>query len=160
MFDVDWPRSVLDPLLAKLEPSLLVVHAAADFAPIEQIRCDPWSPPGDLGDKHTTEATVEARQPVDDGDIFYTGFTSGSSGQPKGFARSRHSWLESFRNDQIECPLSSDDVVAAPGNLSHSLYLYALVRALHSGAAVVLLKRFAVSRLVRALDQLGSVLRP
>ena len=83
---------------------------------------------------------------------FYAGFTSGSTGLPKGFRRDHRSWLASFRHDAVECPLRTDDTIIAPGALSHSLFLYALLRGLHAGVPVVFCRHFAarnVARLIR-----------
>jgi acyl-coenzyme A synthetase/AMP-(fatty) acid ligase len=55
---------------------------------------------------------------------FYIGFTSGSTGMPKGFRRHHHSWTESMRvcldtfgPDAASC--------VGPRSLSHSLFLLA-----------------------------------
>jgi acyl-CoA synthetase (AMP-forming)/AMP-acid ligase II/nitroreductase len=83
---------------------------------------------------------------------FYTGFTSGSTGQPKGFTRSQRSWIRSFPLDTEEFDLTADDVVAALGNFSHSLPLYAVVRALYEGATSLIFRNFRPSSVLRDLQ--------
>ncbi|MGB0866557.1 MAG: AMP-binding protein [Granulosicoccaceae bacterium] len=67
---------------------------------------------------------------------FYTGFTSGSEGAPKGFTRHENSWLHSFETDAHCYHLSAEDTIFCPGKLAHSLFLYATLRALIAGAQV------------------------
>lgn len=69
---------------------------------------------------------------------FYVGFTSGSTGMPKGYRRAHRSWTASFDADTIEFAITSRDVILAPGALTHSLFLYALARGLDAGAHVLL----------------------
>jgi len=69
---------------------------------------------------------------------FYIGFTSGSTGQPKGYQRSHRSWTESFAIEARVFGHRRSDIVAAPGSLSHSLFLYAAMHALQIGATIVL----------------------
>ena len=46
---------------------------------------------------------------------FYIGYTSGSSGRPKGYIRNHRSWLESFRVAEEVFSISRDDGFFAPG---------------------------------------------
>ncbi|MDF2997638.1 MAG: AMP-dependent synthetase and ligase [Xanthobacteraceae bacterium] len=73
---------------------------------------------------------------------FYVGFTSGSTGLPKGYRRSHRSWIESFEVSRVEFGLSEADVIMAPGGLAASLHLYGIVHALHIGAEAVMMRRF------------------
>ncbi|MBP0644954.1 AMP-binding protein, partial [Mycobacterium tuberculosis] len=69
------------------------------------------------------------------------------------------SWTESFRHDAIEFAIGVDDVVLAPGTLTHSLFLYALMHGLHAGARVVLCRRFRPDAVVRLIaEEQASVL--
>ncbi len=115
-----------------------------------QTQCiDHLTPACTLDDK-TIEAIVQAEifelnidfvhSDCDDTDLnapFYTGFTSGSEGQPKGFTRHENSWLHSFETDAESYGLSAGDTVVCPGSLAHSLFLYASLRALYAGLRVV-----------------------
>src|SRR5690625_1874712 len=67
--------------------------------------------------------------------VFYLGFTSGSTGVPKGYIRSHASWLKSFQACEEAFYYNSDDVLMAPGPLCHSLSLFAAIHALHIGAS-------------------------
>ncbi|GEM_PF-12605 len=84
---------------------------------------------------------------------FYAGFTSGSTGEPKGFVRSQRSWLESFRCDTEEFGLNAGDVIAAPGQFAHSLPLYAVLRALYEGATALFYTSFHPGRILDDLER-------
>lgn len=68
---------------------------------------------------------------------FYWGLTSGTTGEPKLFARSHRSWLESFRASDALFPFPTASRILIPGPLSHSLFLYGAVHALAQGHTVV-----------------------
>ncbi|WP_408007323.1 AMP-binding protein [Pseudalkalibacillus sp. A8] len=87
-----------------------------------------------LINKNLPKATPES--------IFYLGYTSGTSGNPKGFVRTQESWTESFRNTEYEYKLKAGDHVLIPGSLVHSLFLYGTLHALSTGATVELLEHF------------------
>lgn len=74
---------------------------------------------------------------------FYLGFTSGSTGIPKGFIRNHESWLTSFTAGEMAFQYDQDDIMMAPGPLSHSLSLYGAVHALHIGATFYLTTSFS-----------------
>ncbi|MBB2910718.1 acyl-CoA synthetase (AMP-forming)/AMP-acid ligase II [Streptosporangium becharense] len=78
----------------------------------------------------------------DPGSAFLVGFTSGTSGPPKAFHRSRRSWRESLSRAAEVFGTGPGDRVLAPGPLSHGLGLYALAEALHEGAEFTTLPRF------------------
>lgn len=83
--------------------------------------------------------------------LFYAGFTSGSTGEPKGYARSHRSWTESFALSQQTFAIGPQDHVLVPGGLAHSLHLYGAVEALEAGARVSLAEAFQPGRLARLL---------
>lgn len=74
---------------------------------------------------------------------FYLGFTSGSTGIPKGFIRNHESWLTSFAAGEMAFQYDQDDIMIAPGPLSHSLSLYGAIHALHIGATFYLTTSFS-----------------
>jgi len=84
---------------------------------------------------------------------FYTGFTSGSTGRAKGFTRNQYSWLKSFECDTREFGLSDQDVIVAPGSFTHSLPLYAVIRALYEGAAAVFFSAFRPNRILAEIEK-------
>jgi long-chain acyl-CoA synthetase len=108
--------------------------------------------------QHTaaTELTVDPSMPVVDQALNalaklhlgwpIVGATSGSTGTAKAYRRSQASWLHSFQADDQAFGINKTDVVMAPGNLSHSLFFYAMCRGLYAGATVILSNRFRPDR--------------
>lgn len=84
---------------------------------------------------------------------FYIGFTSGSSGLPKGFRRSHGSWTSSFDICLESFGTGAAATMLVPGRLSHSTFLFGALLGLWSGAGVRLQSRFAPGP---ALDTLAS----
>ncbi|MEV7010920.1 AMP-binding protein [Streptosporangium sp. NPDC051022] len=64
-------------------------------------------------------------------------FSSGSTGRPRAVVRTRASWTESFPHLSALAGIGPDDVVLIPGPLSSSLYGFAAVHALATGATAV-----------------------
>jgi long-chain acyl-CoA synthetase len=153
VFDHEWPHPVVQELLAQLSPALLI--SSQDLGADHQTILieDPCVPFIDIADLIGAPESVEELDEPPPLTAFYTGFTSGSTGPPKGFRRDHRSWLESFANDQIECPIDKNDVLMVPGALSHSLFLYALVRGIHAGCTVVFCRRFFTRNVARLITR-------
>lgn len=82
---------------------------------------------------------------------FYIGFTSGSTGLPKGFRRHHRSWAETFRITlQTFGPVASGRVLA-PGRMSHSLFLFGALLGLWSGGGTSVQSRFSAGRTLATL---------
>lgn len=84
---------------------------------------------------------------------FYIGFTSGSTGLPKGFRRHHRSWVESFRICADTFGPDALSRILVPGRFSHSLFLFGIMLGLWSGAGVVVQERFSAARLLDTLAQ-------
>ena len=82
---------------------------------------------------------------------FYIGFTSGSTGMPKGFRRHHQSWTESLRVCLDTFGPDAARCVLAPGRFSHSLFLFGMVLGLWSGAGVVVQDKFSAPRMMDTL---------
>lgn len=144
----DWPSQQIKKALQSLQPDMLILDKPWDdlgFA--GQTVAKFWTNP-DVGD--ITPSHFNSRLP------FYTGFTSGSTGEPKGFVRSQLSWLESFYSDQKLFQFCSDDVFVIPGSLSHSLPLYGAVRGLYQGGTVYVAPIFRPDRILRDCIDLNA----
>jgi acyl-CoA synthetase (AMP-forming)/AMP-acid ligase II len=84
---------------------------------------------------------------------FYVGFTSGSTGLPKGFRRHHRSWTESFQVCVDTFGPAAQAGVLAPGRASHSLFLFGILHGLWTGAGVVVQDRFSAARALDTLRQ-------
>ena len=82
---------------------------------------------------------------------FYIGFTSGSTGLPKGFERSHRSWTSSFSVCLDTFGPAASTPVLAPGRLSHSLFLFGALLGLWTGAGCRLQPRFSAAAALETL---------
>lgn len=133
VLDAGWPEARVEDILRELSPALVVCEAprvTRDAMLVDSREALPHS-----------VRSPRQRNP-DPQSSFYVGFTSGSTGRPKGYRRSHHSWLSSFEGDRIEFGVTERDIVLAPGSMTHSLFLYAAIHALHIGATVLMARGF------------------
>lgn len=93
--------------------------------------------------------TLDAR--ASDEELFYVGFTSGTTGKPKGFMRDHRSWIASFYMSNAAFGIDAQHHVLAPGPLVHSLSIYAACATLFAGATFYLLPRFEAARVLALL---------
>jgi long-chain acyl-CoA synthetase len=88
---------------------------------------------------------------------FYWGMTSGTTGEPKLFARSHRSWLESFAAAEQVFAFPPAAKVLVPGPLSHSLFLYGAVHALCRGHTVIAPGAFRPDRAAAAAAEADCI---
>lgn len=143
ILDTQWPDDIRAALLGRLQPDL-VVSASENRARADRAICIGSSRHNlhDLKANFAREATLEEWPSVDPSCSFYVGFTSGTTGLPKGYRRSHNSWIESFHAATHAFGIRHHDVVIAPGTLTHSLFLFALAHSMHVGAHCVLSRSF------------------
>lgn len=87
--------------------------------------------------------------------FFLFGFTSGSTGQAKGFVRRQSSWLKSFSCNILDLNWTDQERILITGSLFHTHFLYAAVCALYLGATVILLPSFLTGRCLRVMKQMN-----
>ncbi|MGL4288724.1 MAG: AMP-binding protein [Phreatobacter sp.] len=161
VLDPDWPEAMTRGILAELAPAMIVSADDVLAGDHTIVLADPF---GDFDGIAPAFAAAAGKvfgdravgQPIAEPDAalpFYVGFTSGSTGLPKGYRRDHRSWTESFRGDAVEFGIGPGDVVLAPGTMTHSLFLYALVHGLHAGARVVLCRRFRPDLALRLIER-------
>ncbi len=137
VFDPSWTLAQRQEMQRAAKPDLMVTEATLSH----------WlSRPGGTGSDH-------ALPDLDPKTPFYVGFTSGSTGLPKGYRRSHDSWLASFALSEQLFDWHAGDVVMAPGSLATSLHLYGVIHALQMGRIVVLVPRFQPRRILNAMAQ-------
>jgi long-chain acyl-CoA synthetase len=120
--------------LAKLRPALLLSGERAASS-------------GRAGDLVLASGSAEPRAALPG--EFYWGLSSGTTGAPKAFARCHSSWLASMAACEAVFPLRAGDVIAIPGPLSHSVFLFGAVQALSRGLTVALPISFQAGAAVR-----------
>jgi long-chain acyl-CoA synthetase len=84
---------------------------------------------------------------------FYIGFTSGSTGVPKGFRRTHGSWTHSFEICVQSFGPATGTTVLVPGRLSHSLFLFGALLGLWTGAGMRLQRQFSAAAALETLQR-------
>ncbi len=159
VLDAAWPTATAAAVLARLAPAVLVGEHEADRTGggIDPARVHVVPPGLPFADWPQIAVPVAAPLAAPDREsAFYVGFTSGSTGMPKGYRRSQRSWVASFLSERREFGIGPSDVVAAPGHFTHSLFLYAVLSGLHAGAAVHALPRFRPEAAMRLVREAGA----
>ena len=152
VLDPEWPADMTRAILAELSPALLVSFDARFSGDKAVLLADPLLPFAQVAPAVGASGDANPVPEPDDLTSFYVGFTSGSTGLPKGYRRHHRSWTESFRHDALEFGITADDVILAPGTLTHSLFLYALVHGLNVGARVILCRRVRPDAITRLIE--------
>ncbi|MBK3495184.1 AMP-binding protein [Viridibacillus sp. YIM B01967] len=88
----------------------------------------------------------------------FIGFTSGTTGTPKGFMRSHLSWIESFYATNDAFQIKQTDHVIAPGPLVHSMTLFAAIHTLFIGATFHLIDKFSPEKVVHVLQKVENMI--
>jgi long-chain acyl-CoA synthetase len=129
VIDPEWPVAQQIAAKAATSPDLQIDNAVYEtISDINTDQRESFVPSG--------EAEPQEHDP------FYVGFTSGSTGLPKGYLRNHSSWLQSFVLSDAEFETSQDARIILAGQLVHSLHLYGAIYGLASGREVVLLHHF------------------
>lgn len=160
IFDHDWPTATTSRVIRTLG-SDLVITARSDLEDSGAIDVAPDIALSRLADALGAPADFRRLSDPDPSAIFYTGFTSGSTGMPKGFRRSHRSWTESFAGGQKEFDIGPSDCVYSCGPLTQSMGLYGLASTLHAGGRCVLARGFQARSALRLIaSQRVTVLYP
>jgi len=80
-------------------------------------------------------------------ELLFIGFTSGTTGVPKGFMRTPLSWITSFEATREAFQLDMKHCMA-PGPLVNSLSLFALMQSLYFGATFHLVEQFQANKVL------------
>ncbi|MGW5681684.1 class I adenylate-forming enzyme family protein [Nonomuraea sp. NPDC003754] len=130
----------------------LVAVLAADLAGATPLLCDEEqrarvadTVPVDLHVDAPLPVTASVRVPAAPAadDLAWACLTSGSTGRPRAVVRTRASWAGSIPHLGALAGIGPDDVVLVPGPLVSSLYGFAAVHALASGATVIVPGRWS-----------------
>lgn len=163
--DPDWPAGQMRDVLQRLKPGLLLLNqqdsaliALAESLALPWLAVDSWLE-GDAGAAVDSAAFSEG---MHDDTPFLINFTSGTTGLPKAFIRSRNSWRSSFENGETLFDLQDAPSTLYPGPLSGGIGLYCFNETLYAGGCFYSLGRWqpaAVLSLIaaRAIQRLVVV---
>lgn len=160
VFDPKWSLPQLEAVLKEAVPDIVFVDARIAEAGLPSVgthRFVVLSPAGEVGQDGYRAwldgATVDDdADPVNPARFFLVGYTSGTSGRPKGFIRDHRSWQASLAASRMEFGTSPSDRILIPGPLVHGLGLYAAVEGLSSGSEIHLLERFDARQAIERIQ--------
>lgn len=150
VFDPKWSLPQLEAVLKEAAPDIVFVDegiAEAGLPSVGGHRFVVLAPVGEAeqdGYRAWLAAAPRnaAADPAGYAHFFLVGYTSGTSGRPKGFIRDHRSWQASLAASRMEFGTDLSDRVLVPGPLVHGIGLYAAIEGLSSGAEIHLLERF------------------
>lgn len=148
ILEPQWHLDETQRVLALLNPALLISTEPLDGAHSCIVLPETALDFAGLSNFLGSSGTLDAWPHVDPDASFYVGFTSGSTGLPKGYRRSHRSWIASFEAAQQEFAFGARDVFVAPGALTHSLNLFTLACAMHEGALCLFFRKFKPNRIL------------
>lgn len=90
-------------------------------------------------------------------DLAFIGFTSGTTGQPKGYRRTHQSWVKSFEGTNELIRQSRHQSATVFGSMHYSLSLYTLMQTLYFGQIFILNQHFSTKRLIDLVRQTESL---
>ena len=90
-------------------------------------------------------------------DLAFIGFTSGTTGQPKGYRRTHQSWVKSFEGTNELIRQSRNQSATVFGSMHYSLSLYTLMQTLYFGQTFILNPHFSTKRLIALIKQTESL---
>lgn len=153
LLDSTWSQAVLEQVIRQCKPGLIVSeeqYAAklrgSSFCEKALLVFDNGQSIGSYREwLYSFGPEAEAEQ---NPELLFIGYTSGTTGAPKGYMRTHQSWFRSFAATEQAFGLRQMQHVLAPGPFVHSLSLFALLQSLYSLATFHLLAEFEAARVL------------
>jgi long-chain acyl-CoA synthetase len=102
---------------------------------------------------HTGTEARSLDEGLSDDDVFYLGYSSGTTGAPKGLLRTHRSWTESFFGMTLEFQMNESTILLVPGPLCYSASLISALHVLFIGGTVELQRRFNPALTAQRLNE-------
>ncbi len=113
----------------------------------------------DAGSYDNWVDTLKPEAEMDDtNELLFIGFTSGTTGTPKGYMRTHLSWMNTFEATNEAFQLNSMEHMLAPGPFVHSLSLFAIMQSLYSGATFHIVKDFNAKKVLQLCKQIPDMI--
>lgn len=152
LLDPHWPEALHRQTLAKLPPDV-VFCLSSQTALIDA--ASHLNIPAICVDTDAFQKFLSDPAPLPwpaPSDIFLVGFTSGTTSQPKAFARARHSWRVSLDASRVAFALTDQSHTFSPGPLAHGITMYAFAETLDLGATFFGITHFSRPAAHRAMS--------
>ncbi|OAB44719.1 AMP-binding protein [Paenibacillus glacialis] len=159
--DPKWSSKEVNVILEQCQPKMIFTENAfaknlvlqdreiqlLTFSAEEAGSYDNWS------DTLNSEAEMN-----DTNELLFIGFTSGTTGTPKGYMRTHLSWMNSFKATSEAFQLNNMEHMLAPGPFVHSLSLFAIMQSLYSGATFHIVKDFNTRKVLKLCKQIPDMI--
>lgn len=155
IYNPDWPINQLKQVLEFSHPELLLIHESFYKMPNSESLHPNLLIFDDNDLKNTIIRDINHTSPPHpnmNNEMLFVGFTSGTTSLPKGFIRSKNSWMESFAASTNAFNLQQNNHFIIPGPLAHGLSFYAAIEALNMEASIVIQKQFNLLKLCQTLQ--------
>lgn len=91
--------------------------------------------------------------PIDERDLFYIGYTSGTTGTPKGVQISHRARALLMLACAIEFGLSQDDINLTPGAIYHAAPIIFMLLPINIGGSTVIMENFDAEEVLRLIEK-------
>lgn len=161
--DPKWSTNELTAIIEQCQPKMILAELefAENLVNIVSIERDiqtlTFSSEHQRGSyDHWLDNLKPAAEMDDTNELLFIGFTSGTTGLPKGYMRTHLSWIKSFEASKDAFQLANMEHVLAPGPFVHSLSLFALMQSLYSGATFHITQRFSATEVLQLCEQIPN----
>ncbi|MFU1797439.1 AMP-binding protein [Paenibacillus azoreducens] len=155
--DPQWSKAEMNAILQLCQPGMIFTETEpAKNLDIQErdIRILSFSDEEEAGSYDDWLTALQPEAEMDDGnELLFIGFTSGTTGKPKGYMRTQLSWMTSFEATNEAFQLDSMDHIAAPGPFVHSLSLFALMQSLYNGGTFHIVRHFDAGTVLELCKQ-------
>lgn len=159
--DSKWSKYEIKMILQQIQPSIIFVeHDLTKYVLDLNLNIEVIT----FSDNHTgsyldwLSALDQQNTMYSQNELLFIAFTSGTTGVPKGYMRTHHSWIKSFEATKEAFQLDSIEHVSAPGPLVHSLSLFGLVQCLYYGGTFYLSNSFDPVRVIQQCQQIPDLI--
>ncbi|AZN41628.1 AMP-binding protein [Paenibacillus albus] len=151
--DPKWSSVEINAVLAQCEPGIIFAedryahHIHLPTSQAEQVEIIVLSQENAGAYEQWVATFPPKSELIASNELLFIGFTSGTTGIPKGYMRTPHSWVTSFEATREAFQLDIRHCMA-PGPLVHSLSLFAMLQSLYFGATFHLIKQFQANKVM------------
>lgn len=163
VLDPKWSISEVTAVIRQCAPKVLVhdqnltgIVAGEDGCCERLTFSGDWKQPGSY-DAWLAAQESRARMEAA-GELLFIGFTSGTTGRPKGYTRTHSSWLRSFEATAQAFDLGPWKQVMAPGPFAHSISLFALMQCLVGGGTFHMQTQFVAADVLKLCASLPGMI--
>ncbi|MEJ9220609.1 AMP-binding protein [Paenibacillus glucanolyticus] len=161
LLDPKWSVAELQRVIQQCKPRVIVGERRYVEKINEQHAAIPCLTFAEHEHPGTYDTWLSSFQPAGDADqtneLLFIGYTSGTTGRPRGYMRTHVSWLRSFEATGEAFQLDRMEQVLAPGPFVHSLSLFALMQSLYSGATFHILEQFAAREVLNLCSKVPDM---